>query len=85
MARRCERNSPPANETRFHLIFSALNEVGRAGEPVLYCEEAEEELHSTQCSFGLTLSVGARIALGSTRCCGMLPRAEQTGFACKGL
>jgi hypothetical protein len=35
---------PPPNETRHHLIFSALNYVGLITEPVVYSEEAEERV-----------------------------------------
>ena len=38
---------PPApSATRFRLIFQALDAVGLAGEPVLYSEDAEEQVRS---------------------------------------
>jgi hypothetical protein len=35
---------PPLNETRHHLIVSALNAVGLVAELVIYSEEAEEQV-----------------------------------------
>jgi hypothetical protein len=35
---------PPLNETRHHFIVSALNDVGLVAEPVVYSEEAEEQV-----------------------------------------
>jgi hypothetical protein len=38
---------PPApGATRFHLIFAALDALGLAAEPVLYSEEAEEQVRA---------------------------------------
>ena len=39
------KDEPPTpGATRFHLIFSALNALGLAAEPVLYCEEMEDQI-----------------------------------------
>jgi hypothetical protein len=37
---------PPPATTRFHLIFSALDAVGLAVEPVLYSEETEQQVRA---------------------------------------
>lgn len=37
---------PTPGATRFHLIFSALQAVGLAAEPVLYSEEAEDQVRA---------------------------------------
>src|SRR5262249_16398952 len=37
---------PTPSATRFHLIFSALAAVGLASEPVLYSEEAEDQVRA---------------------------------------
>jgi hypothetical protein len=37
---------PTPNATRFHMIFSALSSIGLAAEPVLYSEEAEEQIRA---------------------------------------
>jgi hypothetical protein len=37
---------PTPSATRFHLIFSALNAVGLAAEPVVYSDEAEEQIRA---------------------------------------
>jgi Domain of unknown function (DUF6815) len=37
---------PEPATTRFHQMFAALDRVGLAAEPVLYCEEAEERVRA---------------------------------------
>jgi hypothetical protein len=45
---RGEQTSAPPEpaSTRFHQIFAALDRVGLAAEPALYCEEAEERVRA---------------------------------------
>ena len=38
--------APTPGATRFHLIFSALDALGLATEPILYSEEVEESVHA---------------------------------------
>jgi hypothetical protein len=42
------KDEPPTpSATRFHLIFSALSARGLAAEPVLYCEEMEDQIRAS--------------------------------------
>jgi len=67
------KDEPPTpSATRFHLIFSALSARGLAAEPVLYCEEMEDQIRKRLLAFDGVLvwvnrSTQAKIALVSTR------------------
>ena len=65
---------PVPSATRFHLIFANLNAVGLAAEPVLYSEEAEEQMRARLLAVdGVLIWVdplsSGRIGLASTYCC----------------